>query len=99
MGPTQPLVQATHSSTQGQATGKINKEHVHNTRTPGGQAHTETLMKITGSIPRNTERTVANTTQGKLCKTQKKRHKNERQWRESLLTASTLLYFYFNEDI
>jgi hypothetical protein len=28
--------------------------------------HAEGLIKITGSIPRNTEHTVANTTQGKL---------------------------------
>jgi hypothetical protein len=35
----------------------------------------ESLIKITGSIPRNTERTLANANQGKLRKTQKEARK------------------------
>jgi hypothetical protein len=55
--------------------------------------------KVAGTIPRNTGRTVANTTQGKLRKTQNRGTKIKRQNRETLLTANTLLYLYFNQDI
>jgi hypothetical protein len=47
--------------------------------------------------PHETERTTANTTQGKLRKTQKRGIKRQRK--ESLLTANTLLYLNFNQDI
>jgi hypothetical protein len=38
-------VQATYSSTQGQAMGKRNKEDAYNTPTPGGQAHNRIINK------------------------------------------------------
>jgi hypothetical protein len=61
----------THPPTQGQVTGKRNTIH----KQPEAKYTTEPLIKLTG----NTECTVANTTQGKLCKTQKKkRHKNKK---------------------
>jgi hypothetical protein len=40
---------------------------------------TESLAKITGSIPRNTERIGANTTQGKLRKTRTSGKKTKMQ--------------------
>jgi hypothetical protein len=66
---------------------------------PEAKRTTESLIKITGSISRNTEHTVANTTQGKLLKTCKRGTKTKRQRRESLLTANILLYLNFNQDI
>jgi hypothetical protein len=53
--------------------GKRNTIHKH----PEAKHTTESLIKITGTIPRNTERTVANTTQGN-CTKHKKRHENKK---------------------
>jgi hypothetical protein len=50
---------------------------------PGAKHTTESLIKITGSITQNTERTVANTTQEKPRKTRKTGTKTKRQMREA----------------
>jgi hypothetical protein len=88
-------VQATHPSTQGQATGKRNTIYQH----PEAKHTTESLIKITGSIPRNIKTHSEKHHARKTAQNTEKRHNNKRQREGNLLTAKNRLYLNFIRDI